>query len=297
MQVGDMLRVQLNNTDYLSLAEVEVFAEKIDGDGICVTDDCDDDVDFSFAMKLVLKLMMEVVQMKIIRLLEPGRQLMIVEIHTVETQVITMACECCDNNIDDDGDGLIDSSDPDCSCSDASISYDCDPILYYYIPPVWQMNGGQYNGPSSLVITTMFAEANVNIRTGDGVTFDQTVVVNNGAPTIVPLTEDEGQTPNHNTIESDRGFIIESDEPIQVLYSLDAYYTKFMVSVKGEEALGRSFRTGSQTKTCGSANTLRRENHFISVIATEDNTTVNFTFSTAMAGGISSTHSVDIGCW
>ena len=111
---------------------------------------------------------------------------------------------------------------------------------------------------------------------------------------VVPLTEDEGQTPNHNTIESDRGFIIESDEPIQVLYSLDAYYTKFMVSVKGEEALGRSFRTGSQTKTCGSANTSRRENHFISVIATEDNTTVNFTFSTAMAGGISSTHSVDL---
>ena len=179
---GRYVRVQLNKHEYLSIAEVEIFAEKIDGDGICVTDDCDNDVDFSFT-EVSTQTNNGSCSDENYTITRTWTAIDDCGNTSVETQVITMACECCDNNIDDDGDGLIDSSDPDCSCSDASISYDCDPVLYYYIPPVWQMNGGQYNGPSSLIITTMFAEANVNISTGDGVTFNQDVVVNNGAPT------------------------------------------------------------------------------------------------------------------
>ena len=288
---GRYVRVQLNKHDYLSLAEVEIFAEKIDNNGICVSDDCDDDVDLNFT-EVSTQTNNGTCTDDNYTITRTWTAVDDCGNTSVQTQVITMSCECCDNNIDDDGDGLIDSSDPDCSCSDNSISYSCDPILTYYIPPVWQMNGGQYNGPSSLTITTLHDEANVTVRTGDGVTFNQSFVVNNGSPTSVPLSEEELQTPNYNTVESDRGFIIESDEPIQVLYSVAAYYTKFVVPVKGEEALGRSFRTGSQTKTCGSASTSRRENHFISVIATEDNTTVSFDYTTVMAGGISSPHTV-----
>ncbi len=288
---GRYVRVQLSNYNPLSLAEVEVFAEKIDGNGICVSDDCDDDVTLNYT-EISTQTNDDSCSDINYTITRTWTAIDNCGNTTEQTQVISVICECCDNNIDDDGDGLIDGSDPDCACSDNAISSDCDPILYYYIPPVWQMSGGQYNGPSSLVISTMFAEANVNIKTGDGVTFDQDLVVNNGAPAVVPLSLNDLQTPNQNAVESDRGFIIQSDEPIQILYTVDAYYTKFVVSVKGEEALGRSFRTGSQTKTCGAGNTAKRENHFISVIATEDNTTVEFTFSIAMAGGISSTHSV-----
>ena len=281
--------MQLNKHDYLSLAEVEIFAERIDDSGICMTDNCDDDIDLSFS-EVSTQTSNGSCSDENYTITRTWTAVDDCGNTTVETQVITMACECCDNNIDDDGDGLIDSSDPDCACSDNAISSDCDPILTYYVPPVWQMDGGQYNGPSSLIISTLYDEANISVRTADGVTFNQNFIANTGTPAVVPLSEEELQTPNNNTVEADRGFIIESDEPVQIIYSLDAYYTKFMVSVKGEEGLGRSFRTGSQTKTCGSANTGRRENHFISVMATEDNTTVTFTFSTAMGGGITSPH-------
>ncbi|NNK90232.1 MAG: hypothetical protein HKO89_06445, partial [Saprospiraceae bacterium] len=66
--------------------------------------------------------------------------------------------------------------------------------------------------------------------------------------------------------------------PIQVIYRLAAKNNKLMLTIKGEQALGTRFRAGSQTNVCGLPNTTKRENHFISVMATEDNTWVNFEF-------------------
>ena len=70
----------------------------------------------------------------------------------IQVQTINLACECCENGIDDDGDGLVDGNDPECPCVSGSVSLTCDTLSYYYIPPVWQTNGGVYNNPSSLVI-------------------------------------------------------------------------------------------------------------------------------------------------
>ncbi len=217
---------------------------------------------------------------------------------TSQSQTINAICEYCHNGIDDDGDGAIDESDPDCPCTAPNYKLTCDNKQYYYIPPVWQMNtsyggGSTYTDPSSLVISTPFGSANVSIRTADGTTFNQTLTVTQGTAEVVPLTFDLVQTPNYNAVENDRGLIIESDQLIQVLYRITADNNKMLVTIKGEQALGTRFRAGSQTNTCGTPNTSKKENHFISVMAVEDNTTVNFEYSANMKG-LGATHSVTL---
>ncbi|MGV7235189.1 MAG: IgGFc-binding protein, partial [Nitrosomonadaceae bacterium] len=215
-------------------------------------------------------------------------------------QVITMECECCDNGIDDDGNGLIDESDPMCPCSTPDFRLDCsDNLLYYFVPTVWRMNadfnGDQnvYANPSSLVITSPFGTANVTVMTGDGTTFNNSYTVNAGTPLTINLDTSLIQTPNPNIQESDRGFIITSDRLIQVIYRLAADNNKLMVTIKGEQALGRRFRAGSQTNVCGDPNTDKYENHFISVMATTDNTTVDFEFPSGLdMFNLGTTHSV-----
>nr|WP_320023639.1 HYR domain-containing protein [uncultured Draconibacterium sp.] len=215
---------------------------------------------------------------------------------TSETQTINMLCEYCFNFIDDDEDGFTDENDPKCPCSTPSYKLDCNANQFYYIPPVWQMNteysGKIYTDPSSLVISTPYGTANVTVRTADS-SFINNYTVTQGAAQIVPLTENIVQTPNNNTIESDRGLIVESDQLIQVVYRLTATNNKLLVTIKGEQALGQWFRAGSQTNVCGDPDTVKRENHFISVMAVEDNTIITFDFTTDMKG-LGNTHSITL---
>ena len=215
---------------------------------------------------------------------------------TSETQTINMLCEYCFNLIDDDKDGFTDENDPKCPCSTPSYKLDCNANQFYYIPPVWQMNteypDKRYTDPSSLVISTPYGTANVTVRTADS-SFLNNYTVTQGAAQIIPLTENIVQTPNNNTIESDRGLIVESDQLIQVVYRLTATNNKLLVTIKGEQALGQWFRAGSQTNVCGDPETGKRENHFISVMAVEDNTNITFDFTTDMKG-LGNTHSITL---
>lgn len=218
---------------------------------------------------------------------------------TFDTQTIHVRCEYCSNGLDDDGDGLVDENDPKCPCSSPSYKLDCNFNQMYYIPPVWQMDtsygtdGNTYTNPSSLVISTPFGTANVNIRTTDGTTFNQNYTITQGTAQEIPLTYDLVQTPNYNTTETNRGLIVESDQLVQVVYRIAADNNKMMVTIKGEQALGQWFRVASQTNVCDAPNTDKRENHFISVMAVEDNTTVNFDFKAPMKG-LGSTHQVTL---
>ncbi|MFK8009738.1 MAG: Ig-like domain-containing protein [Saprospiraceae bacterium] len=289
---GRYVRVQLDKTGILSLAEAQIFATKVADDGICATDNCDNDVTVVFDEVSTQTTTGDcsdnnyTITRTWTATDDCGNE-------TIETQIITIQCECCDNGIDDDGDGLIDGVDSECACLEIETP-DCDSLLYYHLPPVWQMDGGAYNNPSELIITTLYPNANVNIQTADGSSFNQNISVANGAETIVTLNSDILQTPNENSEEEEVGLIIESDFPIQVTYRVNSFFNKLMYTAKGEQALGRSFRAGSQTKTCGSPNTSINENHFISVMATEDNTTVYFSFSQNLAGGITTPHSVSL---
>ena len=198
---------------------------------------------------------------------------------TEASQTLHMKCECCFNGIDDDDDGLVDDYDPQCNCF-SGVATECDSTKRYYLPPVWHPSEPRYNQPSELVITTLAAVANVHIMTADGTAFNANYTVVKGTPLIIPLTVDQLQTPNHDRIERDRGWVITSDQLIQPIYRVDAFYNKVLVTVKGPQAVGRVFRAGSQTNTCGENNMNTGEGHFISVMATEDDTevTIDFTF-------------------
>ncbi|WP_284284725.1 PKD domain-containing protein, partial [Portibacter lacus] len=214
-----------------------------------------------------------------------------------ETQNISVLCEYCDDGIDNDGNGQIDEDDDNCPCSSPAFKQDCNASLYYFIPPIWRnnnsYNGSTFNTPSSLVITTPFGAANVIIRDGNNNIIFSNPAVTQGTPWIIALNANQLQTHNPNTVERNRGFYVESDQLIQVIYRLESTYNKAMVTVKGEQALGQRFRAGSQT-VLNSGSTGTDEYHFISVMAVEDNTDVTFNTEHLMFGQTNNTWTVNL---
>ena len=200
------------------------------------------------------------------------------------SQVLEMKCECCSNGVDDDDDGLVDDYDPQCNCF-AGVEAACDSMKRYYLPPVLAPNRDVYDHPSELVITTLAPVAHIQIETADGTTYNESFVVSKGTPLIIPLDKSKLQTRAHDAVERTKGWIITSDQLIQPIYRIDAKFNKVLVTIKGPQALGRVFRAGSQTNTCGK-NRNGNEGHFISVMATEDDTEVMIDFSFPAEGGL-----------
>ncbi len=229
----------------------------------------------------------------------------------------TTGTENCFNGVDDDGDGRIDYSDGNCLNCVVTSAETCGDPLTYYMPPIWQLtdsgnNPFAFEHPSYLNINTDVAQATVTVRTQDG-SFVATSTVNRGATTVISLPKDVVQTRTTNATQSNKGLIVESDFPIQANYYLDAFFTQALVTLKGQQALGTSFRAGSQVQQYTSRganssadplsgplpapNTGRQEAHFISVMATEDNTQVTFSYDAArlqLFGGLTSPHVVTL---
>ena len=213
--------------------------------------------------------------------------------------------EVCDNGVDDDGDGRIDDRDSDCTSCVVADRVICGDLIRYYVPPMWQMNDGDkvtYSGPSYLILSTTVGSANVTVRRGDGTVVSTNTVTNAGSA-IVVLDENTGQTAANNTVENQSGLVVESDQPVQVIYTIQGGYNKALVTIKGQQALGNKFRAGSQvaqydcdpTRFIGEHAVSKREAHFVSVMATEDNTNVTFEWdetALTLAGSITSPHTV-----
>lgn len=188
--------------------------------------------------------------------------------------------EICNNGIDDDGDNLIDCQDPDCPECIQAIS--CSTPNTNYMPPTYgNPTSAQSNqfGSHDLVLSTSAAFTTVRIRTPDN-SFDKTVVVTSTGPTIVslPVSLTGGQTVvmtnSVNTIQRNKGLIITSAEPVQATYRLTAANNQDIVPLKGRAAQGYAFYAGSQTRL--TATTSYDYRHFVSVMATQDNTVVTF---------------------
>ncbi len=259
------------------------------GSVIYATDNCDPDVEITFSETSTQEYNNTCASV----IYEVTRKWVASDIHgnsDTAYQIISVVCECCTNGIDDDGNGLVDEDDPTCPCSAPEYRLDCNSNLIYVVPPVWQMNPNYnndpnlYTNPSSLVISSPFGTSHINVRTGDGTTFNHDYTVVNGTPLTIPLNYSLVQTPNYNVAELSRGLIIETDQLIQVLYRLTANNNQLLVTIQGEQAYGMRFRAGSQTNVCGLPNTQKRENHFISVMALSNNTLVDFDFTVKMKG-------------
>ena len=204
---------------------------------------------------------------------------------TVAEQVLQMKCECCANGIDDDDDGLVDDYDPQCNCF-AGVEAACDSMKRYYIPTVLRQDGADFNRPSEIVVTTLAPVANIHVETADGTTYNRNFTVTKGTPLRIPLTTAEIMTQAHDRVERDKGFVITSDQLIQPIYRIDSKYNKVLVTIKGPQALGRVFRAASQTYVCDDNNANWDEGHFISVMATEDDTEVTIDYKFPAWGGL-----------
>ncbi|RIV17852.1 hypothetical protein DYU11_30730 [Fibrisoma montanum] len=213
------------------------------------------------------------------------------------TPLLAQSVEICNNNIDDDGDNLIDCQDPD--CPECAQSIECGTSNTCYMPPIYgnpTTANASYFGSQDLVLSTNAPFTTVRIRTPDG-SYDQTVVVTSTGSTIVslPTSLTGGQTVvmtnTVNTIQRNRGLIITSDEPIQATYRLTASLNQDIVPLKCRAALGYAFYAGSQTRLTTTNNNLD-ERHFVGVMATQNNTVVTFRLPPSAAGAPTSVTSL-----
>jgi IgGFc binding protein/CHU_C Type IX secretion signal domain len=190
----------------------------------------------------------------------------------------------CNDGIDNDNDGLIDCLDPDCpSCAFAQ---NCSKPYLYYMPPMWlDANGfnGQTGKPSDVIIATFGSTATVTIGTPDG-SWSQTLVVPVGNPANVTIPNNVIAFLTANTvINKNGGFIVSSNQPLQVTYRLLSFYNQDIVSLYGPSSLGFSFYPGSQTDLEPSQFN-SNERHFVSILATENNTTIKLKNPMALEG-------------
>ncbi len=129
-------------------------------------------------------------------------------------------------------------------------------------------------------ISTEFATAQVTISLADG-TPVATQTVNAGQPWILPLSVVQGMTFSANTVELDKGLLIHADVPVRAYCQGVSRLNQFFVTLKGRHALGTEFYAGSQTlvRDGGGFGTEFGEYdlHFISVMATEDDTKLTIT--------------------
>jgi gliding motility-associated-like protein len=156
-------------------------------------------------------------------------------------------------------------------CLNASSQFDTE----FRMPPIWNTGGATHNTPSELFITTPSPfMVDVHIETADGITFVLDTTVVSGTPLKVPLTPVLGQTDVANEVNTDRGLIITSTSAIQCVHKISGTHNQTLVTLKGENGLGTDFWAGSQVRNMN-ANYSPEEYHFISVMATDDNTTIS----------------------
>ena len=146
----------------------------------------------------------------------------------------------------------------------------------FWMPPIWDTGQTGHNQPSELFITTPSPiPVNVHIETGDGTTFVFDGQVWAGNPLVVPLTAVLGQTTVPNTVNTTAGLLVTADQAIQCVHKISAGFNQTLVTLKGRNGLGTDFWAGSQVRNLN-ATYSPNEFHFITVMATEDNTTITF---------------------
>ncbi len=216
------------------------------------------------------------------------------------------AQENCNNGLDDDGDGLIDCQDPDCSLfGNCQIFPACNTPYVFYMPPIYGEKALNCDifGSDDIQIAALSSPATVKIYRGDKVTLIATLIVPVANPQsfTFPNTgagSDQVLKGALNTILNDAGVYITSDQPIQVTYRLLSRpgcntYNQDIMQLFGNDALGYAFYAGSQTDFNSSTYFGATEKHFVSVIATENNTIVRFDVPTTAQMEGSSTYSLN----
>lgn len=151
----------------------------------------------------------------------------------------------------------------------------------HWMPPVWENRGSVSRSlPVQLQVTTEFTSAQVTVSAANG-TVIATHTVNAGQPWILPLNAVQGMTFQANAAEMNKGLLIRSDVPVRVYCQGVSPLNQFFVTLKGRHALGTEFWAGSQTLVRDGEGFGTEfgeyDLHFISVMATEDDTKLTIT--------------------
>jgi hypothetical protein len=153
----------------------------------------------------------------------------------------------------------------------------------HYIPPVASTG----SGPASPL------EQYLYISTPNVTPFDVTITPVGGTPETVTVSNNTpyayyiGTNSNTNLIAltsnsgekfTDKGFIVEADDLVYVSARLfsGGYYQAGSIVSKGLAGLGKTFRVGTFENEGSLGNSQDEYVNFVSVLATQDNTTVNF---------------------
>ncbi|MGB5417207.1 MAG: gliding motility protein, partial [Algibacter sp.] len=151
----------------------------------------------------------------------------------------------------------------------------------HFIPPLTSSSFGNANAEDQYIYLSTPSNSNISytiIPVGQPVANYITGTVSNATPQEITIGTGNGQlfipSTESSVVTNDRGFIIEAEAPIYVSVRMNAgggAQAGALVS-KGISALDTSFRVGSYTNGNPQDNYL----NFVSVMATEDNTKVNF---------------------
>lgn len=204
------------------------------------------------------------------------------------TQAVQHGIEICGNGKDDDFDGLIDEEDSDCSYLQETNT--CDTRFRYFVPPTWALNNPSqaYLPTRKLILSSASQQAEVKLFTMDG-SYQSELVLEDGNLTSIDFDATTAvlHSDSLNTAQSNRALIIESDVPLAVDFLNTSQKMSAMFRVRGREAAGLAFRLGMQTNsTLALADQLdRKELHYASILAIEDNTQVFIHGNTELLGG------------
>ena len=151
----------------------------------------------------------------------------------------------------------------------------------HYIPPLTSAAFGNANAEDQYIYLSTPSNSNIPytiIPVGQPTTSYITGIVSNTTPQEISIGTGNGQlfirSTQTSVVTNNRGYIIEAEAPIYVSVRMNAgggAQAGALVS-KGVSALGTTFRVGSYTNGNPQNNYL----NFVSVMATEDNTQVNF---------------------
>ncbi|MDP5230970.1 MAG: T9SS type B sorting domain-containing protein [Cellulophaga sp.] len=151
----------------------------------------------------------------------------------------------------------------------------------HYIPPLTSAEFGNANPEEQYIYISTPSAGNINytiIPVGQPPTANINGNVSNANPDEIALGSGNGQlfipSAQTSTVVNNRGFIIEAEAPVYVSVRMNAgggSQAGALVS-KGQAALGTTFRVGAYTNENPQDNYL----NFVSVMATENNTRVEF---------------------
>jgi len=149
----------------------------------------------------------------------------------------------------------------------------------HYIPPLTNANSGSSRPQDQYIYLSTPRNSNIPFTikpVGAPTTSYITGVVSNANPREIPIGSGSGQLfiPSNSTslVTNNRGFIIEAEDVIYVSVRMNAGFQAGALVSKGLASLGTAFRVGSFTNENPQDNYL----NFVSVMATEDDTQVNF---------------------